>query len=141
MKDGQYEITFRDRKTMLIDGERGDKIKQMWVADSKDDTPVDVDGFTFLISDIKRMEFFPRSAPVTNQMPAHTPTKIEKCRGERSIQREIHAIIEAEYPRTWHKKVQSKKVREEIRATLRASGQQWCDWRENECACKFAVMV
>lgn len=63
-------------------------------------------------------------------------TAMANCHGQYSIQREINHIIQAEYPKTWQKLIQSTKHREVVRQQLHAQSDQWCDYRANTCACE-----
>lgn len=69
----------------------------------------------------------------------------KRCRGQYSIQLEINNIAHTEggavsdlNPKgvKWSKLIKDKAWREMVRQQLRATGQQWCDYRADECACE-----
>ncbi len=136
-----YQITFKDRTSVIVSTSRGDKVKELWFNDKKD-TPIDIDGNAYLIGSISKVESVADStahnswADEDHQLPA-----IKQCSSEFSIQNEINKIIRFEHPNQWAKLIQDTKYRDKLRIKLRRTSAVWCDDRVGECACEGRVVT
>lgn len=64
--------------------------------------------------------------------------KLQKCRGQYSIQKRINDAIKERYAPNWHKPIQDTKIRDNIRQALLNAypDQPWCDYKTSTCSCE-----
>lgn len=127
-----YTITFKDGIKIDVSGDRGEVIKNAWLDGSKA-TPFEIDGNGYLIGDIKRMQqTFVRDEVADDRLLERAK---QSCRGQRSIQTKISQLIIKNYGSEWPKAIQDKKLREDMRRTLRDVDENWCDHLADTCVC------
>lgn len=125
------EITFKDGLIIDVELERGQKIFDLWMS-GKPGLKFELDGEGYLVSDIRRIKDVHR--PVIK--PIEDSSRLleaSRCRGRRSIQREITKLIVRKYPNNWKTYIGDAELRNRIREYLRKKSTFWCDG--NSCVC------
>ena len=126
-----YNVTFRDKTSIIISNERGDKLKEILAANKPQ--MLDLEGNMYRSSEIVSV----KQAIESNATLITDPFRqIEesKCKAQYSIQKEINHIALAE--KNWAKLIQDTKWREQVRAQLWEQSDQWCDYKKGACACE-----
>jgi len=129
-----YQVSFKskDLPSILLDDQKGEKLKALWFNENQRNTPVEIEDDAYLIGDIKSIVKV--STPVDNDPLANQP-RIDKnkCHAQYSIQKEISNIAR-DYP-DWAKKIKDKNWREDMRQQLWQITEEWCDDKKGVCSC------
>lgn len=141
-----YQITFKDRSSITVSNERGEKIKELRF-DGKKDTPIDIDGNLYLVGSISKVEQVADPVianPWANEKQLPLTTK--PCRAQYSIQQTINRLAvkfgghQSEYNPEgvkWSKLISDSDWRDMMRQVLlkKAPDAKWCDYKAGKCAC------
>ena len=132
-----YTIATYDERTFTIDEKNGLALIDKWTNAPKA-FPVNLGSEAIssgLIKSITPNQLPEADRPTSWLDDAKAIAAGKQCRGQYSIQLEINRIARHEYPNEWATKIQDKAWREEIRRTLLATTDQWCDHKTGTCSC------
>lgn len=136
-----YKITFRDRTTLIVPTEVGDKLKNAMMSDESPET-ITLAGDVFRTSQIVSVvkSNLPTAQDQDLKRPALSSAPQYNCvLAGTSIQVAIHRAIKKQFPSDWAKRVQDKKYRDKVRQQIRMANpnKAWCDMTKepNEHAC------
>ncbi len=123
-----YRVYFNDKTVLEVDTEQGDKLKAAQTL-PKPPVYVDINKNQYKLSKVDKIQYVPDTP-----QPSRAIAAGHRCRGERSIHRDIYYLYKKELakgnPRKW----------EEFRAKaydyLYTQRSEWCDNKKGTCFCK-----
>lgn len=141
-----FLVTFRDKTGITVKNEDGEAIKELLLTNPKPAVNIEIAGDMWRSSEIVSVTKTEDPRPMSEAAEAWANSasqmidqpKEPECRGEFSIQKEIHKLIVDEHRSNWPGAVQNKKLRAKYRNQLLAAQPDgWCDYKAGKCACEF----
>ena len=134
----KYKATFWDRDFKILSQDQGEKLMD-FIKEAKPTEPIFLEGEMYIRSQIVNIK---RAIP-GEDYDVESPTimdptrRIEskRCQGKGSVQFAIHEIIRNKYQTNWRTKIGDKKLRQELREALLATGKPYCDYKAGTCVC------
>lgn len=127
-----YDITVVGGEIFRVTEEQGDKLKLLKLNGKPSDN-------VELGNDVMELGRIKHIRKVSEPQVPDTRTKLlddKRCRGERSIQREISKLIVKKYPTEWPTYIRDKAYKEKLRTWLHENREgEWCDYVAGTCVC------
>ena len=128
-----YDLTLIGGRVIRVTDQQGGIVKDHKLNGDKDE----VMEFGDDVIELNRIKLIEKvHDPLPDRHKEERALDYSRCRGQRSIQKEVMMLIRKKYPREWPKYFRDNEYKEKIRLWLHESSPKaWCDAKTGECSC------